>query len=330
MVAMHRQCRFIASHREVWYVSSYDLRISLFIDPPFTQPYPRFDPFSILWDLTDFRKFSPPLPALLVPCDVQHDDWNRCMQDLSTAWSGVLPYDIFHSPRKGQQKRQISATTPSSANRQLVRPTSAIAKTIDIWNASFFYGRKLELILYRGLERRSGLTAGRKTERMKREVFPPQFQAVLYGRYPRRRQRHDSEDESDGEESDESLTSSSTSDSSSSDEESYSDEEDEHSEDEPAYVTKHRDRRGVGSHQMPQTPYPLSRSRRNSLAAHGQLVPANTGLDVHEMWAVKSREAVKVIRARQKIEKKRRKLERRMKRRELRGEPLYSLWIVHL
>ncbi|KAG8901978.1 hypothetical protein FRC00_003094 [Tulasnella sp. 408] len=118
-------------------------------------------------------------------------------------------------------------------------------------------------------------------------------------------------------------------DSSSSDEESASDEED-RSDDEPAYVTKHRERRGVGSHQMPQTPYPLSRSRRNSLAAHGQLVPANTGLDVHEMWAVKSREAVKVIRARQKIEKKRRKLERRMKRRELRGEPLYSLWIVHL
>lgn len=250
------------------------------------------------------------------------------MQDLSTSWTGVLPYDIFKSPKKPQQKRQ-SAATPASSARQLVRPSSAVAKTIDIWNASFFYGRKLELILYRGLERRSGLTAGRKTERLKKEQFPPQFQAILYGRYPKRRQRHDSSEDETDEESDESLTSSSTSDSSSSDEESASDEED-RSDDEPAYVTKHRERRGVGSHQMPQTPYPLSRSRRNSLAAHGQLVPANTGLDVHEMWAVKSREAVKVIRARQKIEKKRRKLERRMRRRELRGEPLYSLWIVHL
>lgn len=303
--------------------------VSFYREPSRSVPYPRFDPFSILWDLADFRKFTPPLPALLVPCDVLHDDWNRCMADLSTSWSGVLPYDIFNSPRKAQQKRQQSAATRASAARQLVRPSSAVAKTIDIWNASFFYGRKLELILYRGLERRSGLTAGRKSERLKKEMFPPQFQAILYGRYPRRRQRHDSEDESD-EESDESLTSSSTSDSSSSDEESFSDEEEDRSEEEPAYVTKHRDRRGVGSHQMPQTPYPLSKSRRNSLAAHGQLVPANAGLDVHEMWAVKSREAVKVIRARQKIEKKRRKLERRTRRRELRGEPLYSLWIVHL
>ncbi|KAG8987142.1 hypothetical protein FRB90_003564 [Tulasnella sp. 427] len=301
--------------------------MSFYREPSRSVPYPRFDPFSILWDLGDFRKFSPPLPALLVPCDVLHDDWNRCIQDLSTAWTGALPYDIFNSPRKRQQNRHSGAATPASGKSQLVRPSSAIAKTIDIWNASFFYGRKLELILYRGLERRSGLTAGRKSERLKRSAFPPQFQAILYGRYPKRRQHHDSEDDTD-DDSDESLTSSSESDSSSSDEESYSDDDD-RSDDEPAYVTKHRDRRAVGSHQAPHTPH-MSRSRRNSLAAHGQLVPANAGLDVHEMWAVKSREAVKVIRARQKIEKKRRKMERRMKRRELRGEPLYSLWIVHL
>lgn len=261
--------------------------------------------------------------------DVLHDDWNRCMHDIVTAWSGNMPYDIFS--HGGRPRRQLTgAATPASASRALVRPSSAVTKTIDVWNASFFLARKMELILYRGLERRSGMTAGKRSERLRREIIPAQYQEAIFGRNVRRRGHGRRRDEEDDEDSDEdsdnsSLTSSSTSVSSESDSKFYS-ESDETDDGEPAYVAQHRERRAVASHQIPQTPYPTSRSRRNSIAAPGTL----TSADPSEMWVVKSREASRMIRARQKVERKRRKLERRQRRRELRGEPLYSLWITWL
>jgi len=295
--------------------------VSFYRDPSRAVAYTRFERFSIVWDLNDLRRnFQPPLPALLVPCDVTHDDWNRCIADITAAWSGTLLYDIFGEHRRQHQRQptNTTASTPSSRARALVRPSSAVSKTIDIWNASFFYPRKLEMILFRGLERRSGMTAGRRDERLRRENIPAQYQAALMRR---RRVTRDSDEEDDSDTS--SLTSSSTSASSGSFKTTSEEELESEEEEEPSYVTRRRDRLAVGSNQMLQTPYP-TKSRRNSMAA-----PATTGvgMDMHEMWAVKSREAIKMIRSRQKLEKKRRKLERRQRRRAQLGEPLYSVWI---
>lgn len=265
----------------------------------------------------------PPLPALLLSFDVNHEDWNRCMQDLAAAWSGILPYDLFKGKDKhGKGHRRagsLSTSTPASASRALVRPSSAVAKTMDIWNTAFFLNRKLEIVLYRGLERRSGATAGKRSERLDLDMVPDQYVRAILGPKKRTRRR-DQESETDSETS--SMTDSSSSDSSSSGDESASD--DEVSDGEPAYVKQYR--KSVGNSQFTQTPYPQSRSRRSSFAAPGTLASTG-GIDMREMWAVKSREAAKIIRARQKLERKKRKLERRQRRRQLKGEPLYSLWM---
>ncbi|KAG8995268.1 hypothetical protein FRB90_000218, partial [Tulasnella sp. 427] len=188
-------------------------------EPSKDLPYTRFNQFAIIFDLDDLKKFLPPLPALLVPCDVKHEDWDRCMLDLSTAWNGVLPYDILHSPRK-QRSRQTT----------LARPSSAAAKTVDIWNHLFFYRRKVELILYRGLERRSGLTAGKESERLDKSSVPQQYRDIISGR---RGDQSDREKNAD-EEFYESVTSSSSDSSSSGDGENGL-------EGAPLWVIKHRE-----------------------------------------------------------------------------------------
>ncbi|KAG8989227.1 hypothetical protein FRB90_002346, partial [Tulasnella sp. 427] len=165
-------------------------------EPSRDLPYTRFDQFAITFDLEDLKKALPPLPALLVPCDVSHADWDRCIQDLTTAWcDGVLPYNISKSSRKV---------------RQLMGPSSAVANTIDIWNASFFWSRKVQLVLYRGLEKRSGPTAGKRSERLEMSSVPPQFQKTICGR------KGKNKDEEKGTDDDSSgyITSPSTSDAS--------------------------------------------------------------------------------------------------------------------
>ncbi|KAG8903828.1 hypothetical protein FRB99_002679 [Tulasnella sp. 403] len=301
---------------------------SFYRDPSKGLPYSRFETFCIVWDLNELKQLNPPLPALLVPCDVLHDDWNRCISDIMHAWSGVLPYDIFPHANRSKESRYIASgvsSTPASGLRQLVRPTSAVSRTVDIWNASFFYPRRLEMILYRGLERRSGMSAGKRSERLKRSIVPGQYRTALEGRRIKRRSTRVDPDDTDSS----SLTSSDTSVSSASEKE-YSDDDD-ISDEEPRYVTQAR-KMSHGAGNMPQTPFSTTRSRRNSLAASiaaGAMNREGAGIDLHEMWAVKSREAVKMIRERQKIERKRRKLERRQRRRAMREEPLYSIWMTY-
>jgi hypothetical protein len=61
------------------------------------------------------------------------------MQDITLAWTGRLP------------------VPPGS---RLPRPSTAVSDLIDLWNASFFGPRHVELVLYKGRERRTGPHAG--------------------------------------------------------------------------------------------------------------------------------------------------------------------------
>ncbi|KAL0949871.1 hypothetical protein HGRIS_009903 [Hohenbuehelia grisea] len=102
------------------------------------QPYTPFDTMKIL-DLDDFLEHLPRMPLVLQTHDVLHEDWIRLVSDLALAWAGKLPADPTRRPAK--------------------RSTLA-ADLIDLWNASFFFARGVELVLYKGRERRTGPRAG--------------------------------------------------------------------------------------------------------------------------------------------------------------------------
>ena len=110
-------------------------------------------------DMDDFYENMPKMPMVLVPHDVYHEDWIRFIQvgclcflhdpvvskllkkkkflikDLAMAWAGKLP--------------------TSDPNRSS-RPSLVAAELVDLWNNSFFAPRGVEVILYKGHERRSG------------------------------------------------------------------------------------------------------------------------------------------------------------------------------
>lgn len=65
------------------------------------------------------------------------------LQDLSRAWSGKLPVPEY-AREAGPPRRTILT-----------------ADLVDLWNVSFFFKRGVELILYKGRERRSGREIGR-------------------------------------------------------------------------------------------------------------------------------------------------------------------------
>jgi hypothetical protein len=85
----------------------------------------------------------PKMPAVLTTHDVYHEDWIRFMQDLTNAWIGRLPI-------------------PESAKQDGRPPKRTVVATdlVELWNASFFNPRGVELIVYKGRERRSGKHAG--------------------------------------------------------------------------------------------------------------------------------------------------------------------------
>lgn len=64
------------------------------------------------------------------------------LQDLRLAWSGRLP--VPSDNRSGQPPRR----------------TTLVADLVDLWNTSFFLSRGVEIILYKGRERRSGPKVG--------------------------------------------------------------------------------------------------------------------------------------------------------------------------
>lgn len=121
------------------------------------QSYTFFDTMKIQ-DMEDFYENMPRMPKVLVPHDVYHEDWIRFIQvkfpgsldkrivgdrfvdkpslkDLALSWAGKLP-----------------TTDPTRASR----PSLMAADLIELWNNSFFAQRGVEVVLFKGHERRSG------------------------------------------------------------------------------------------------------------------------------------------------------------------------------
>ncbi|KAI0650113.1 hypothetical protein C8Q79DRAFT_367471 [Trametes meyenii] len=109
--------------------------------PNRAQPYTHFEIMKIQ-DLDDLLDMVPRMPAVLVPHDVYHEDWIRLMQDLTGAWAGTLPVPQY------------------TADGRPPKRSTLVADVIDLWNASFFRPRNVEMVLYKGRERRSGRMAG--------------------------------------------------------------------------------------------------------------------------------------------------------------------------
>ncbi|KDQ64924.1 hypothetical protein JAAARDRAFT_28581 [Jaapia argillacea MUCL 33604] len=110
--------------------------------PNMAHPYTPFDIMRVL-DLDEFLDgVMPRFPITLSTHDVYNEDWMRLMQDLSMAWSRRLPI-------------------PDVARTQQVpKRTAVAAEIVDTWNAMFFTPRGVEVVLYKGHERRSGANAG--------------------------------------------------------------------------------------------------------------------------------------------------------------------------
>ncbi|CCM03395.1 uncharacterized protein FIBRA_05525 [Fibroporia radiculosa] len=109
--------------------------------PNLAQPYTHFEMMKIQ-DMDDFLEVIPRMPLVLVPHDVYHEDWIRFMNDVAMAWSGRLPVPDYAPDGRPPKRSTLSADL------------------IDLWNASFFLKRGVELVLYKGRERRSGKSIG--------------------------------------------------------------------------------------------------------------------------------------------------------------------------
>ncbi|KAF8901649.1 hypothetical protein CPB84DRAFT_1846651 [Gymnopilus junonius] len=105
-----------------------------------------FAPFDMMKikDLDDiYDSKYPKMPIVLSTHDVYQEDWKRCMQDLGRCWTGQLP--VAGVIKGGQPLKR-----------------STLAKDlVHLWNTSFFFRRGVELILYKGKDRRTGPEAGR-------------------------------------------------------------------------------------------------------------------------------------------------------------------------
>ncbi|KAI9466807.1 hypothetical protein BJY52DRAFT_1234481 [Lactarius psammicola] len=102
------------------------------------QSYTFFETMKIQ-DMDDFYDNIPRMPMVLVPHDVYHEDWIRLCQDLALAWGGKLP--------------------TADQNRSS-RPSVVAAELVELWNNSFFASRGVEVVLFKGHERRSGQGIG--------------------------------------------------------------------------------------------------------------------------------------------------------------------------
>jgi len=109
--------------------------------PNRAQSYTPFETLKIQ-DMDDFFDNVPRMPQILLPHDVYHEDWIRFSTDLGSAWAGKLPVPQY--AQDGGAPRRTTLT----------------ADLIDLWNASFFLGRGVEIVLYKGRERRSGRLFG--------------------------------------------------------------------------------------------------------------------------------------------------------------------------
>ncbi|TRM68430.1 hypothetical protein BD626DRAFT_545522 [Schizophyllum amplum] len=111
-----------------------------FLRPPnAAMPYTPFNSPMYIAEMADIIHNIPPMPLVLGPHDIIVDDWSRMMADLAGAWAGALP--IATDGRR--QKR-----------------SSLVAHMLDAWNSNFYTPRGIEVVLYKGRERRSGPGAG--------------------------------------------------------------------------------------------------------------------------------------------------------------------------
>lgn len=111
--------------------------------PSSAQSYTHFENFKVQ-DVDDLMQSMPRMPAVLTTHDVYHQDWIRFMQDLTNAWLGRLPIPEAAKQDGRAPKRSVVATD-----------------LVELWNTSFFIPRGVELIIYKGRERRNGKYAGR-------------------------------------------------------------------------------------------------------------------------------------------------------------------------
>lgn len=124
------------------------------------QSYTPFNTMKIQ-EMEQFYDQIPRMPLVLETHDVYHQDWIRfmnvrvssmiCMppniqwrfitQDLALAWAGKMPI-------------------PEFSRGPLPKRSTLVADLIDLWNSSFFLTRRVEVVLFKGHERRSGANAG--------------------------------------------------------------------------------------------------------------------------------------------------------------------------
>ena len=109
--------------------------------PSVTQSYTPFSMMKIQ-DMEAFYDQIPRMPLVLETHDIFHEDWIRFMNDLALAWAGRMPIPQAHQSNVPPKRSTL------------------IADLIDLWNNSFFLSRRIEVLLYKGRERRSGPHAG--------------------------------------------------------------------------------------------------------------------------------------------------------------------------
>lgn len=97
--------------------------------------------------MDQFYSHIPSMPLVLDTHDVRHQDWSTFMDSLALAWKGNLPLPEF-----------VKSRPPSRS--------SIVADLINLWNKSFFLPRRVEVVLYKGRERRSGPRAGKSDDRL--------------------------------------------------------------------------------------------------------------------------------------------------------------------
>lgn len=137
--------------------------------PNAAQPYTPFNVMRIQ-DMDDFYDQIPRMPLVLDTHDVYHQDWIRFMnvrgsrriflliahsslQDLALGWAGKMPIPEF--TRGGTPPKR----------------STLVADLINLWNDSFFRSRRVEVVLYKGRERRSGPHAGTVDSHLPMPVF---------------------------------------------------------------------------------------------------------------------------------------------------------------
>ena len=113
-------------------------------------------------DMDDFFENLPRMPKVLVPHDVYHEDWIRFMQVIplvSFSTQTFLAVQLLTISLKDVALSWAGKLPTNDQNRSS-RPSQVTAELIGLWNNSFFAQRGVEIVLFKGHERRSGPWTG--------------------------------------------------------------------------------------------------------------------------------------------------------------------------